>query len=348
MFFLILGSKACKKEKFEIGNNTESVFHISTDNYSTPVLVRGNTASKKIILYVQGGPGLNTLDFAFTDYPEWKNSLEQDYAVAYYDQRGTGNRQDNFEMDDISIQTYIEDLHTISQFLEKAYNAEVILMGHSFGGILIYRYIAHYAEHGIPDKYITLNAPATSDKDEIRWEFRRDYLLNTANAEINNGINVNEWKKVLVWLDEHPEIKKIPGDDPWRDIKQWNQFVEDLILYKYPLKSASASDYLKVLFRSPYNPIPAYLNRSIIEQVQDRLFDDFYSYKMIERLDEVNQPILMITGRHDDICPPEEMEYVIDHISSQQKKLVVLENASHDSFLHQKDQFVNEIKNYIK
>ena len=214
---------SCQKEDFSISTNTDELLHIKNGDYLIPVLVRGNTASKKIFLFVQGGPGSNTLDFAEIDYPGWKNTLEKEYAIAYYDQRGTGNRQGNFSLDQISMDSYIDDLHKIATFLHSAYDAEIIMMGHSFGGQLMYRYMLAHITDGIPNKYISVDGTATNDKDPLRWEFRREFLYNTANLEISNGKNVNEWNEVLTWLSVRPTIETNEDKD------QWNDYVEQLV-----------------------------------------------------------------------------------------------------------------------
>lgn len=48
------------------------------------------------------------MDFATIDYPGWKNTLEKDYAIAYYEQRGTGNRQGNFSLGESVLDTYVK------------------------------------------------------------------------------------------------------------------------------------------------------------------------------------------------------------------------------------------------
>ena len=47
------------KEEFEVGSGTEAFFHVRINKAQLPVMVRGNTASGKIILFVNGGPGAN-------------------------------------------------------------------------------------------------------------------------------------------------------------------------------------------------------------------------------------------------------------------------------------------------
>jgi pimeloyl-ACP methyl ester carboxylesterase len=218
---------SCQKEDFELSSNANDMFHVKNGDYLIPVLVRGNTASKKIILFIQGGPGSNTLDFAKVDYPGWKNTLEKEYAIAYYDQRGTGNSQGNFTLGQSVYATYADDLHKVAAFLKQAYNADIIMLGHSFGGDVMYEYMIRYGDSGIPIKYISANSPVTTDSDEdtLRWKFRRDFLYNTANLAISKNINVSAWNGVLQWLSVTPEIKKIDGSEPYKLMIQWNKYV---------------------------------------------------------------------------------------------------------------------------
>lgn len=343
---------SCTQEEFAITESGREFFHVKNGDYLIPVLVRGNTASKKIILYVQGGPAGNALDFATVDYPGWKNTLEKDYAIAYYDQRGTGNRQGNFDYGESIMQTYVQDLHQIASFLKKAYNAEVILLGHSFGGGLVLRYMLEYGTQGIPVRYIAANAPVTTDVGSatLRWQFRRAFLYNTAQLEISRGRKVERWNEVLSWLEKHPVIEKIPGNDPYQLMIQWNAYVEELVYVNYPEKEIKARDYLKALFFSPYNPIPAYIRQDFEGKgIGSRILAEEETYQMINRLQAINhQKLLLLTGRYDDICPPEEQEYIFQKISSPAKTVKIIDEAGHDSFAHQAAEFHQTLKQFIQ
>lgn len=347
---------SCETEDFELRSDTNEMFHVKNGDYLIPVLVRGNTASKKIILFIQGGPGTNTLDFAKIDYPSWKNTLEKEYAVAYYDQRGTGNSQGNFTFGQSIYNTYTEDLHKVAAFLQKSYQADIIMLGHSFGGGLIYEYIIKYGNSGIPIKYISSNGPATSDSesDTLLWKFRWDFLYNTANLEISRNTNVNEWNEVLQWLSDNPEIKIIEGDDPYKLMIQWNTYVEDLVYVYYGEKSAETREYLKVMFLSSYNPIPAYLSvkdRDLISSLFGAEDDLGYSNgsQLMNRLNQINtQSILLLTGRYDDVCSPEELNYIFDQISSPNKQLQIVDYSGHEIYTHQPTEFFNIIKTFIQ
>ena len=356
IFCLALVLASCKKEDFELGSDTHDMFHVKNGDYLIPVLVRGNTASKKIILFIQGGPGSNSLDFAKIDYPNWKNTFENEYAVAYYDQRGTGNSQGNFTFGENIYNTYTDDLHKVASFLKTAYGADIIMLGHSFGGGLMYEYMIRYGNSGIPIKYISSNGPATSDSDSdtLRWQFRREYLLNTANLEISRNNNVNEWNQVLQWLSVTPEIKQIAGADPYKLMNQWNKYVEDLVYKYYGEKSPKTRDYLKVMFLSSYNPLPAYLSgkdRDLIARLFGNADNLGYSNgsQLMNRLPQINsQSILLLTGRYDDVCPPEELNYIFNQITSPQKQLKIIDFSGHELYTHQPAEFFNTIKTFIQ
>jgi pimeloyl-ACP methyl ester carboxylesterase len=341
---------SCQQDDFELTAKANETFHIKNGDYLIPVSVRGNTASKKILLYVQGGPGYASLDFAKVDYSEWRNSLEVDYAVAYYDQRGTGNKQGNFTQGATALTTWIEDLHKVATFLEKAYGAEIIMMGHSFGGDLTLRYMIAKGDNAIPTKYISIDAPVTtdSDADTLRWKFRREFLYNTAHLEISRGKRVGEWTNVLQWLATVPEIKKIEGDNPYQLMRQWNTYVEELIYPDYPEKLATVKNYMTIAFASNYNPL-AYLNSTYTDEVGDQLQEEEERDFLMPKLSQINnQQILLLGGRYDDICPPEELTYIFSQITSSQKEMKIIDYAGHTPFIDQPTEFFEAVKNFVQ
>lgn len=341
---------ACQEDDFKLSKNTNDLFHVKNGDYAIPVLVRGNTAGKKIILYIQGGPGYSSLDFARVDYPGWKNSLEVDYAVAYYDQRGMGNIQGNFTQGPNTLSTWINDLNSVARFLQKAYGAEIVMLGHSFGGDLMYRYMVQYGSAGVPVKYISVDAPVTtdSDLDTLRWDFRWHFLYNTAQLEISRGKRIAEWNEVLVWLNANPELKKVPGDNPYQLFNQWNQYVEDLIYVDYPEKLPGLSDYLNIAFTSNYNPLQ-YIRYGFKDKVADRILGEEENDFLMTKLSLINnQTLLVIGGRYDDICPPEELDYVFDQLGTMQKTLKIIDHAGHTPFIDQPTEFYTLVKQFIQ
>ena len=94
----------------------------------------GNPDSSPIMIAINGGPGQSS---------HYMKTLEQlagpNLTVVTFDQRGTGRSSESKE--GYALQKYVFDIDAIRQHL-KAKN--IILFGHSFGGILAQRYASIY------------------------------------------------------------------------------------------------------------------------------------------------------------------------------------------------------------
>lgn len=332
---------SCSQDDFAPATDTEAHFHLQQDDYAIPILVRGNTASGTIILYVQGGPGYNSLDFAEIDYPEWKETLEKEYAVAYFDQYGMGNRQGKIDLENLNTELMLREMHEVARFLKKQYQSDVVLLGHSFGGMLTMRYMMEYEGEGTVTKFINMNGPVTADSDTIRWRFRHDFLKNLAPLEIKKGRNADAWKDCETWLKENPVLDE--KEKKWA----WNDYVNDLIEPLYEYKSVKAGDVVNVLFSSAYNVPTTLGNAGIADEIQDKLIAEADDFDLLNKLSEVEGRLLFLTGRLDDICPPEELSYAYDRLTQAQVDTVTLPMAGHDAYLNQKEQFTQAVIRFI-
>lgn len=332
---------SCKKEDFVVSENTNDQFKILHNGAFTPIWVRGNVASGTILVYIQGGPGYNSLDFAAIDYPNWKETLEKDFGVAYYDQLGTGMRAGDVDPEKITMNDWAEQLHEVGSLLKEKYETNVVFMGHSFGGVVAMRYLLKYGDDAVADKYICMNSPATTDADsdaEMRWQFRRDFLVNLSENMMANEKDIEFWQNVSTWLEEN---QKIETDD---QRKKWNELVEENYERHFEDKTVSFRDYLKVIFSSPYSAGPAEANGRVLSVLEENLISEEKSFNLIGKLGDINADLLLMTGAMDDICPPEELMYMHNLVPSD---TIIIPRASHEIYLHQPDLFRNAIKDFV-
>lgn len=330
-------------EKADINTaEADDFFHLKEAGAYLPVWVRGNTASGKILIYIQGGPGLNTMDFATVDYPNWKNTLEQDYAIAYYDQRGMGNAQGDFTLESVTLDQYIQDLRKIVLVLQNRYpDAELYLFGHSFGGWLAYLYDKNFPEDPVISGIIAANAPFTTDQNEVRWQFRQQFLGRVARDFVEAGDSVVYWQEVLDWTEAHPQIDEV------EERRQWNRYVfQGLSDYEVEVP-LSTGTVLKALFASSINVFPTLMDVKRIDEIADRLFADQAGIHLLDELDQLHSPLLLITGSYDDIAPVEEFEFAFDRIGSAKKQFEVLPDAGHDAMLNQPEMFRNLLNAFL-
>ena len=104
-----------------------------------PVWVKGNTASKTIIVYLHGGPGgggsFGSSEFLNSEFVE---AVTEKYAMVFFDQRGSGSSQGHYDKSLMTEAQFVEDLDKLVILLQNKYGSDinVFLYGVSWGGYL--------------------------------------------------------------------------------------------------------------------------------------------------------------------------------------------------------------------
>ncbi len=309
------------------------------DGYTFPILVRGNIESGKMLVFLQGGPGETSIDFARSDYPRWKKTLETEVAIAYYDQRGHNQSVKKIDTNKISYDQYSLDAIAISKMLKEKYDVEIYLLGHSAGGYMVLHALQYFSnESGFFDGAIAINTPITSDHSPERYQYYRPlYLKNLANEKIASNDNIDFWQQELDWISSIDSITTREG------AIRWNRTVEQA--FTPSKRRLTPGMAMKVIFSRPYNPIK-YLNRKDNELIDDLLWEDRKDFPSFENLSSINENLLLITGRYDDVAPPEEMKQAHQLIENSQ--LIILPDAGHESFIDQPELFNKAIFKFIR
>lgn len=91
------------------------------------------------VFVIHGGPGLNH-NYLLPHLDE----LSENYELIYFDQRYCGQSENNLELEKIIISQLVDDIERIRIAL--GYDM-IILLGHSFGAHLAFRYAIAYPQH---------------------------------------------------------------------------------------------------------------------------------------------------------------------------------------------------------
>lgn len=328
-------------DELHLKSDAKDFYNLEIDDAWLPLMVRGNTNSGIILLYVQGGPGYPSIDYAQVDYPRWKDTVEKDFAVAYYDQRGFGNKQGNSDLSRMRIQQYQKDIHQVATFLKSRYaNSKVILFAHSWGASVSYHYMINHEEENVVDGFISICGPFTHDGDNVkslRWDFRRNYLVNVSDVLIAQGRDVEHWQQAKAWANENNPIETA------EQRKQWNKYVAKA--EKFTETEIGAKDYAKVGFASSYN-IFSSLQYDYNDEVSSALIKTEQAFNLAEDFGRIDKPVLMIGARFDDQAPLEELQFVFDRIGSVDKTYRVFNDAGHNVFLDDRDGFRLAVKEF--
>ncbi len=99
----------------------------------------GNSSNPMIVM-VHGGPGGD-----YRSILNCKNFANDGYYVVFYDQRGSGLSQRHDEDEGVFTgQTFVNDLKAVINHYKQSPDQKVILMGHSWGGMLAAEYVNLY------------------------------------------------------------------------------------------------------------------------------------------------------------------------------------------------------------
>jgi len=127
--FALLFSVAAKAETLPGSSGMAQGIYYQTFGTGQPVLI------------INGGPGLDSAGFE----PVAKAIAEQGFQSILFDQRGTGRSPlADINADNIQLALMVQDIEQLRQHLQ---HDKLIILGHSFGGMLGAAYAAKYPQH---------------------------------------------------------------------------------------------------------------------------------------------------------------------------------------------------------
>lgn len=141
-------------------------------------------------LFIHGGPGAWSKSF------EWMkgNHLEESFRMIYYDQRGCGRSS---QSDDYSLERMLMDIEEIRKHLGLD---QMMVMGHSFGGILASEYCLQFEENVLG--LVLLNATLSITESLKSQIALCNKLTGTqSGVELNDSVVLMEFAKARQRLE---------------------------------------------------------------------------------------------------------------------------------------------------
>jgi pimeloyl-ACP methyl ester carboxylesterase len=341
---IIIGFVSCQKENITISTDAKDVFFAENQGHAMKVEVKGNTASKIILLVVHGGPGQGT--DAYKAMPEFQDILEKKYGVAYWEQRLVDVAQGNKE-GDMTLKTYGNDLKAVVLSLKNRYgdDTKVFIMGHSWGGLVTSQFMTDGDNQNLVQGWIFVDAVydwPQSDKDCVV------FVNQLADQEIALGKNVAKWDSIKIKANSF-DLSATYSDKNYA-IFQGNLLNAGLILYE--------EDYGKIEF-------PTSTPFSIFSHLRYYLTTDFYGLYFAQNSDyserlvidarkqtlglkipSITKPVFVVTGKKDIFVPPIHAKRFYDLLPLGKKEFLELPKSYH--FFEEQELFVNNMVIFIE
>jgi|BEDMetMinimDraft_2_1075160.scaffolds.fasta_scaffold10082_2 proline iminopeptidase len=263
---------------------------------------------KDVILTLHGGPG------ASHDYLlPLKKLANNKYTIIFYDQCGCGRSGEPKDLSKCTnIQYYVEEVEEVRKKLAKD---KVILLGHSWGGLLALAYAVKYQNNL---KGLIVSSGLSSVPLTVK-EMRR--LINQLPKEIRDEIYDCEKKNDF----SSEKCKKAVDEFYKRHL---------LRLDVYPEEVQKSLDYLSK--RKIYMIMNGPTEFEITGTIKD--------IDITNDIKNINIPTLIIVGEFDEVTP-EVAKVINENIKG--SKLVIIPNSSHMNFYENPEYYFNEVKKFI-
>lgn len=308
-------------------------FYIRNDESYMPVWVCGNKESNTFVILIHGGPGGSAQIYHNIVY---NNTMEEDFAWVYWDQRAAGSSHGNSGEEYFTLEQFVEDTDKIVDTIRLKYNdPSIILMGHSWGGCLGTAYLLDSERQAKINCWIELDGA----HDMISVEaLSSQFVIDYANEQLSKeNTNKPEWQKILDWYQKNPQINIDNLIEHSHNVRK---------AYGYTPENQTVSiDYLSCIFNSPFNYLQTMMNNLYTTQNFD-----VSQINLVTDMNKITIPSLIIWGALDGRCPVPLAQQAYNALGTPEadKSIVLLPNSGHEPVDKDIDLFQDSVRNFIK
>tara|TARA_B100000674_G_scaffold104243_1_gene76299 strand:+ start:7008 stop:8039 length:1032 start_codon:yes stop_codon:yes gene_type:complete len=325
---------SCRKTDL---TKVDEVFWVRTQGVDMPVHVHGNLTNSIILLIVHGGPGGSGLDYRNGKYTV---PLENNYAVAYWDQRGQGMSHGKYTDADLTLDNMVSDLDAVVRVLGNRYkNTRIVVLGHSWGGTLTAKYMVSDKVNSNVVAWIESNG--AHDIPKLNRDAVNMFEI-VANEQIALGNNIYNWSDVLDWtssIDINNISESVSVEINTKAFEAENWLTDDGVL-----KSYESGGNEVPLLTGPVNPLTSYISGLTTNY---KLSPEIEKISLTDQLYKVTIPTLVLWGRYDFVVPPTLGYDTYNNISSTKKEIVIFEKSGHSPMSNEWEPFSDAIISFI-
>jgi proline-specific peptidase len=312
-------------------------FYLVSKGAQMPVSVRGNKSSGVFILFVHGGPGGTA--FQKIGLPAF-NELEKDYAMVFWDQRGSGASQGNSDDRLLNLNQFVEDLDKVIDLIRyKYHDPEIFLLGHSWGGCLGTAYLVDDSRQSKIKGWIEADGAHNNPKgDSLSLQWITDY----AREQVKKNADVEFWQYALDWYTKNPNFTSDQLEH-YAFIEKAHGYIHDPSVKRTPSTYPEYS--FQYLFNSPVDVSASFTNYNHV--LQHFIISDI---DLTSQMVNIKLPALIIWGKYDGIIPYPMAQQAYDALGTDisDKEILTLNDSGHDSFYEEPDVFVSGVKKFIE
>lgn len=289
------------------------------------ISLRGWDQSKPILLFLAGGPGGTQMAAVRHELAE----LEKHFVVVNWDQPGSGKSYYAAKIKEITVDTYVQDGHALTAYLQERFSQEKIyLLGESWGSalgiFLINKYPSSY--HALIGAAQMIDFAQTERMDYAKaMEIASDQGDTALIARLKANGTPPYYGQDMTWksaaylnylsafMANDPSIHN-PGYNTFRDIGSPEYGLLDKVNF----------------FRGILN-------------TYNHVYQQLYDIDMRTDYIKLDVPVYFFLGRHDLNAPTAlAAEYAL-LLDAPEKGIVWFEHSGHSPWINERAKFVKEV-----
>ncbi|MBO0953160.1 alpha/beta fold hydrolase [Fibrella forsythiae] len=334
LLFLFLTVTACSTSRpfktsdgKKLPNSIAEIRRLKINGIKQFLTIRGVDRAKPVLLWLHGGPG----NVAMPLYMHYSASLEEQFVVVYWDQRGSGKSYSSrISPASMTLNQFVSDTHELTKWLKTRFNQDKLFMvGHSWGGLLGFHVIDKY-----PADYRAFVAvsPITNGprSEQVSYEFtlaqaqqRQDTVALTVLKQIGQPVNGIYKGGFEATLQERNLVQKYGGD-----------YHRDL-----------GGTFYRILRRSTEYNLLDYLKTKKIARLNSPM--DHAIWPTIDlrgQIPVVNVPVYFCLGRYDNHLPSSVIADYYASLQAPLKELIWFDDSGHYSCFEESEKFNSILK----
>lgn len=286
------------------------------------ISIRGQDASKPVLLFLAGGPGgsqLATARYAL-------GGLEEHFVVVNWEQPGAGKSFDAVDRATLTPERYIEDAHALVQYLRQRFGQDkVYVLGESWGSALGILLVQRYPElfHAFVG---TGQMVAFLENDQMCYDF------------------------AVQWAQERGDtakVAKLAGQGPppyYGDGVAWKESAFLMDTFDYMNQNPAIADNGANTFRDLAAPEYGLYDkvswfRGVLETL-GVVYPQLWEVDFRQQATELDVPVYFLLGRHDVNAPTVLAEQYFTLLDAPHKEIVWFEHSGHTPWVSESDRFV--------
>jgi pimeloyl-ACP methyl ester carboxylesterase len=328
-------------------SSSSDQFFVRNDGADMPVFDEGDLDADTWVLMLHGGPGPTGLIYHWCDT---FTRLEEQHAMVYWEQRGSGLSQGNAAASTYTIEQFVEDADAVVKTLETRHGpTRLVFLSHSFGGSIAASYLLDGERRSRISAWIDVAGARHLNES---FGYTRDWMTELgaealADPEVNDE-NRERWQRALAWFEDHPSYPS--------GMEDALEYAEHLMLaydqLDYDLEEAlrlfneGISEHgVRDTFFESFNPFYHLYNAGRAVE----LFDLASVSVESSALAVVDIPALIMAGAFDVSIPSALSEGTFNGLGTapEQKEFVIFESSGHQPMWEEPDLFYDHVSEFL-